>query len=186
MNPFKHRKGSVERGTAWKKIASNLNASSNMKFAVSRSSVRNYLVLPQKKYRKKMRQEKQPSGISPEKTELDELIEEINDIEEMAASEHQEAGRIKQDKADQDKNKACDMRRKAMETLGETKKRQAQDEKENQREDKRKRRSGGDTIEYLKERYAHERATKEEEKELKRKMHEFEMKKHDLFLEKQQ
>ena len=69
-----------------------------------------------------------------------------------------------------------------METLGETKKRQAQDEKEN----KNQMRSGGDTIEYLKERYAHERATKEEEMELKRKMHKFEMKKHESFLEKQQ
>ena len=52
VNPFKHRKGSVERGTAWKQIASNLNASSNTKFAVS---VRDHLLLLQKKYCKKMR-----------------------------------------------------------------------------------------------------------------------------------
>ena len=140
VNPFKNRKGSVERGTAWKQIASNLNASSNMKFAVSQRSVRDHLLLLQKKYRKKMRQEEQASGISPEKTELDELIEEISEIEETAAAEHQEAGRIKQDKADQDKTKADDMWRKAMETLGETKKRQAQDEKESK--NKRRRRSG--------------------------------------------
>ena len=67
--------------------------------------------------------------VYPQRRQLDELIEEINDIEETAAAEHQEAGRIKQDKADQDKTKADDMRGKAMETLGETKKRQAQDEK---------------------------------------------------------
>ena len=140
VNPFKNRKRSVERGTAWKQIASNLNASSNMKFAVSQRSVRDHLLLLQKKYRKKMRQEEQASGISPEKTELDELIEEISEIEETAAAEHQEAGRIKQDKADQDKTKADDMWRKAMETLGETKKRQAQDEKESK--NKRRRRSG--------------------------------------------
>ena len=106
VNPFKNRKRSVERGTAWKQIASNLNASSNMKFAVSQGSVRVHLLLPQKKYRKKMRQEEHASGISPEKTELDKLIEEINDIDETAAAEHEEGGRIKQDKGDQNKTKA--------------------------------------------------------------------------------
>ena len=43
VNPFKKRKGSVEWGTAWKQIASNLNASSNMKFAVSQKPFRHDL-----------------------------------------------------------------------------------------------------------------------------------------------
>ena len=131
INPFKTRKGSVERDSLWTKIANNLNSLVTPAFAVNQRSVRDHLVLLQKKFRKKMSQDERASGICPEKTELDVLIEEINDIEEVAEAGHLEEKNKLQEKADQDKVKADDMKGQAVETFGMTKRRRAEDDKEN-------------------------------------------------------
>ena len=47
-----------------------------------------------KNYQKKMRQEEHSSGISPESSELDQLIEDINEVEQVADAEHQEQSRM--------------------------------------------------------------------------------------------
>ena len=78
-----------------------------------------------------MSQDERASGICPEKTELDVLIEEINDIEEVAEAGHLEEKNKLQEKADQDKVKADDMKGQAVETFGMTKRRRAEDDKEN-------------------------------------------------------
>ena len=101
INPFKTRKGSVKHGSLWTKIANNLNSLVTFAFAVNQRSVRDHLVLLQKKFRK-MTQDERASEICPEKTELDALIKEINDIEEVTEAGLLEKKNKLQEKADQD------------------------------------------------------------------------------------
>ena len=102
MQPFKAKKGSPERGRIWNLIAESLNQIDKPKFKVNKRSV--------------------ASGISPEITELDMLLEEILAlVEEMVTKIHA------QDKVSEEKGKAQaqEMRKKALERLGETQKRKA-------------------------------------------------------------
>ena len=68
-----------------------------------------------------MREEKQASGISSERSELDALLEEIVEREE-GAENVQASDEKRKKKVEEDKIAADDMRRKAMEKLSETKK----------------------------------------------------------------
>ena len=164
VNPFQKKKGSLERGALWTQIASNLNALVSPKFTVTQRSVRDHLAVLQKRYQKKMRQEEQESGTSPEKTELDILIEEIFKAKEIGEAEQEEASRTRQEINDQEKAKADDIRLTAMETLSETQKRKGE---ERGRTPRRKRRSGGDMVQYLKERFENEHEIRKEEMEIK-------------------
>ncbi|CAB4017644.1 Hypothetical predicted protein [Paramuricea clavata] len=175
VNPFQSKKGSVERGSLWTQIADNMNSLVSPKFIVTQRSVREHLAVLQKKYQKKMRQEEEASGISPEKTELDILLEEIYVAEQIGEEEQEEASRMNQEKTDQEQARADDVRRTAMETFAETQKRNG-DEKE--KKTKRKRRSGGEMVDYLKEKFESEQKVRKEEMEVKYKMLELEEKKH--------
>ena len=163
VNPFQSKKGSLERGALWTQIASNLNALVSPKFIVTQRSVRDHLVVLQKRYQKKMGKQERGSGTSPEKTELDILIEEIFEAEEIGEAEQEEASRMRQEINDQEKAKADDIRLTAMETFSETQKRKGEEKKKTQR----KRRSGGDMVQYLKERFENEREMRKEEMEIK-------------------
>ena len=176
VNPFQSKKGSVERGSMWTQIADNLNSLINPKFIVTQRSVRDHLAILRKNYHKKKRQEEEASGISPEKEELDSLLEQIHEAEEIGEAEQEEASRNNQAKMDQEKEKADDVRRTAMETLAETQKRKGEDK---EKKSKRKRRSGGDMIDYLKVRFENDQKVRNEEMEVKRRMLELEEKKHN-------
>ncbi|CAB4012763.1 Hypothetical predicted protein, partial [Paramuricea clavata] len=88
-----------------------MNSLVSPKFIVTQRSVREHLAVLQKKYQKKMRQEEKASGISPEKTELDILLEERT------------SKSIKEEK---------------------------------EKKPKRKRRSGGEMVDYLKKKFVSE------------------------------
>ena len=75
------RNGSPERGKVWDEIAENLNKLENPVFSVSKRSLRDRLSLLIKKYKAKVREEDQASGISPDEEEIDSLLEEICDKE---------------------------------------------------------------------------------------------------------
>ena len=122
-----------------------------------------------------MGKEERESGTSPEKTELDILIEEIFEAEEIGEAEQEEANRMRQEINDQEKAKADDIRLTAMETFSETQKRKGEEKKKTQR----KRRSGGDMVQYLKERFENEREMRKEEMEIKQKKLELEKKKYN-------
>ena len=122
MQPFKAKKGSPERGRIWNLIAESLNQIDKPKFKVNKRSVRERFNLLAEKYKTKIRNEEKASGISPEITELDMLLEEILAlVEEMVTKIHA------QDKVSEEKGKAQaqEMRKKALERLGETQKRKA-------------------------------------------------------------
>ena len=99
--------------------------------------------------KKKLRAEERSSGIaSPEPTELENLVEEIRALEETADAEMKEDDDSGKEKAEKEKAKATDMRRKAPEKVSETMKKHS-GENDQEEVKKRERRSGSETMLYL-------------------------------------
>ena len=65
----------VDQAQAWKKIANILNK--RAEFQVNKRSVRDHYMLLVEKFKKNTSQELRASGISPEPSELDRLLEQI-------------------------------------------------------------------------------------------------------------
>ena len=113
-----------------------------------------------KRYRKKMNAEERSSGVSPEPTELDQALANIIEIEEVASTSQEIDEAVVKEKEDTDKQKAGSMRKMAMEKLGETQKREVEEgEQENYM---KKKRSGNETISFLREKAESEKALREE------------------------
>ena len=77
-----------------------------------------------------MQSEIKASGISPELSELDVLLEELIGLEDLSEEEKQNESEEKIKKDDQDRAKALDVRKKAMEKLSDTKNRKTQEQDE--------------------------------------------------------
>ena len=117
-----------------------------------------------------MNEEEKASGISPEQTELDLLLEEI--IEKERAADEEVCENIR--KTEEEKLKVSEVRQQAMEKLSESKKRKVVSEGEKQGRQK-SRRSGTETVEFLKEQCAQELKLKQEDMEYRRQQHEAEI-----------
>lgn len=168
LNPYTTKKGSTQRSAIWEKVAVTLNNCSHPVFIVHKRAVRDHIGILVNRRKKKLRAEEKGSGISPdEPTELDELLEQIIALEESSEAEQQEMDREKNQKMENDRKKAEDMRLKAMEKLSDTRKRQSGDNQEDN-QSKRPRRSGGDAVSYLSQRADANYALKEEELRLKK------------------
>lgn len=121
-----------------------------------------------------MSAEENASGIAPdEPSELDTMLEEIVELEETALSDQLIIDDKKRDNLKKDREKAQDMRQKAMEKLSETTKRKANEENE---EIKKKRRSAFDTLEYLKEKNERKKIVKEKELQIRKEEKDLQMK----------
>lgn len=72
-----------------------------------------------------MTAEERATGISPEMSDLDAIMEEIIELEDLYSEEHINGSMEKMRKEQEDKENANDIRLKAMETLRETQKRKA-------------------------------------------------------------
>ena len=84
-------KQSRERGEIWGEIAQNLNGLSVPKFTVRTRSVRDRLTLLLRKYKEKVRNEEQGSGMKcDEETELEMALSEIIEKEQAADLERKE------------------------------------------------------------------------------------------------
>lgn len=96
VNPFQAKKKTVQRATLWQNIAVTLRKLEDPKFkaTLSKRSVQDRYTLLCEKHRKRMIFEKGATGISPEVSELDVLIEEAIEKEEFS-----EEVRITQSKA---------------------------------------------------------------------------------------
>ena len=171
-DPYEFKTGSRERGQCLDKIADILNAIQNPWFKVDQRSIRDRLKKLLKAFITKKNAEERASGINPEYSELDDLLNDIN--------ERKHEGEIRENKNSEEKNKKVDkeraeaeqVRRMSMERLSETKKRlstsASTDELEVSPPTKRPRSSGGDTIMYLREKSEKDFALREEELRLKR------------------
>ena len=172
VDPYSQPKGSWERAKLWEEIALNLRAVSEPCFSVSVRSARDRVNLVLiKKHKRKVAEESKASGIAvDEPSEFDAAIEEIC---EKAKSEERDQEMISEGKnanAEKEKKQAEDMRAKALEKDGETRKRVVGDDviEEPKKKEKRTRRSGAETIVYLKEKSEKEFKIRQEELELKK------------------
>ena len=161
---FETRKSSVERGKVWDIIAANLNSVKQTTFDVDKRSVRDHLNSLVSKYKKKIRREENASGISPELSELDKLLEEICGLESASIDIQNLSTIEKNKKVICDKETAEDIMQTAMESFAETKKRKAS---ENDKEKPAAKRSSNETIEYLKFKACQDNATKTQQLEMK-------------------
>lgn len=117
---FSFKKGSVSRGDAWESVAEKLNEIDSPKFRIKdKRGVRERWVLLRRKFRSKVREEEAASGVVvQELTEKEVLIEELIEREDTIKPDDSLSVQHKNDK-----DKAEDIRKKAMESMGETKKR---------------------------------------------------------------
>ena len=120
----KYKLGSRERGNCLDRIAESLNQIQEPFFNVSQKSIRDRLKILERDFKRKDRFERNASGISPEKSEIDVIME---DYLERKEDQERELEKIS-DKTAKEKASAEEMRNKAMERLGETKKRTGDDQ----------------------------------------------------------
>ena len=129
---------------------------------MSQKSVRDRLKILERDFKKKERSEKNASGISPEKTELDQIMEDYLEQKEDQERESEKASEESRDEAAKDKATAEDMRNQTMERLSETKKRAGSDLPK-----KKRKHNGNDTLDYLREASDRECELKKQELEFK-------------------
>ena len=132
------------------------------KFKVAKRSCRDRWTLLCTKYKRRMSEEIQATGIDAEVGELDEIIEYLIGKEDHAIDSDKEGKK----KAETDKKAAEEIWIKAMEQFGNTSKRGGEDGEEGAK--KKKRRSGSDAIEFLREKAKLEHSLREEELQLRK------------------
>ena len=113
--PFDYPKGSREIGAVWKKIMSNLNSKTEINFTLNTiRAVRDRYQLLETKFKRNLQKELNASGIAVEPTEFDEAMEDL-----VEAEIEKEA---KLENIENQKQKAEDVRVKALETFSVSKK----------------------------------------------------------------
>ena len=135
------------------------------------------------KLKKKLKEEEKASGIETDMNDVEKALEEI--LEEEAVAE----STLVTDKKRVENVKSVEMRNRAMESMRSTQKRKQRDEDkdaENAPKPKIKRRSGGDTVAYLREKNDMVQKWKAEEMELQKQRLEVESRKQDEFQKQQQ
>ena len=162
-NLFSTKKSSPERGQVWNDIADTLCQLQQPTFRVNQKSVRDHYKKLVMGHKRKMRDELNASGISPDQTEIDKLLEEIVEKEIALEAEKENVDYENNRRIELERLAADDMRRKAMETQAQTRKA----EESNTIPKKKRRSNGSETIAYLQEKAEIEMKVRKEEMELK-------------------
>lgn len=165
VNPFSAKKKSVQRSALWQKVADTLNGITDPVFYVDKRSVRDHIGVLVQRFKRKEAKELKESGTNPTKTEVDVAIEQIIAMEESADEQHDLEDGEKKDKMEGDRLKAEEMRRTAIETMGKTQKRKSE---EGQSKAKKCRRSGSETVEFLKLKAEQDMNVKKQELDLRK------------------
>ena len=87
INPFKAKRKQYREQKLWETIVHHLEQIEKPSFKVSVRSSRDRYTLLAKKFRKQMTGEQKASGISPEISELDVLMEELTGLEDLSEEE---------------------------------------------------------------------------------------------------
>ena len=141
------KRGTVQRGRKWNEISERLLQVEAPTFKIDQRGVSERYGLLAKAYRRKIREEERASRISiPELTEVEQALEDLIVREDEADRDQQETAAQKS-KVKEDKKDAEEVRKRAMERLGDRMKRS-----ENEGKGKKRRSSGNNTLECLKER----------------------------------
>ena len=140
----------------------------SLTFRVTARSVCDRYNLLTKRMQAKLKMEEKSTGIDVETSELDVLLEEILEKDNAAKEKMDSDDGNKRKIVENDEIAAEDMRKEALERIGQTAKRKkGGDESETLKT--KSRRCTADAVEYLKERAAKEIALKEQELELRKK-----------------
>jgi len=153
------------------------------RFKVTKRSVREHYTLLIEKLKKKLKEQEKASGIETDMNNVERALEEI--LEKEADAENT----LATDRKRMDNVKAVEMRNRAMERRHSTQKRKQGDEDkdvENAPKPKITRRSGGDTVAYLRDKNDMVQKWKAEELELHKQCLEVESRKQDEFQKQQQ
>ena len=129
------------------------------------------ITFSEEKFQVRLNREERASGTSDDNSELDNLLEEI--------LEKEKAAKEKLDNDDEDKKKSLanekaaaeDMRKRALERVGQTAKRKGKEEgpEAEKSKSRKSRKSTGEAVEYLKERASKEIQLREQELEMRKK-----------------
>ena len=183
VDPFTGTKKSmVARGTKWEQVAENLSKIQQVYFKVDKRAVRDRYNLLSKELRNKLKNEEKESGIETDMTEVEMALEELIEKEDAAETEQRVADNQKKMKDSQDRENAENIRKKAMERLGQTQKRKSEGD-ENEVKKRKKRSSGSDTLNFLREKNEQVQEMQKQELEVKRQQLEVESKKQDNFMQ---
>ncbi|CAB3983614.1 Hypothetical predicted protein [Paramuricea clavata] len=159
---------SRERGMQWQRIADNITALGQ---GVTSRAVRDHYNVMAKKYRARMAQEERSTGEGgAELTEAESLLEELIHIEGEMERQVENENEENQQRIEQERGQALEMRERAMETLGQTRKRTRQNGEGSGKEQKRRR--SGDMMKWLQERVELEKEEKKAKREEEREYHE--------------
>ena len=165
---FSFKKGSVSRGDAWDSVDEKLNQIDSPQFRIKdKRGVRDRWVLLRRKFRSQIREEQAASGVVVEDlTEKEVLIEVL--IEELIDTIKPDDNRLSDQ---QDKDKAEEIRKKAMESMGETKKRKLSRgmTDEDQPTTSGRKRCAQPLVDFLRENVNAERELRQQELDIKRK-----------------
>ncbi|XP_031572257.1 uncharacterized protein LOC116306353 [Actinia tenebrosa] len=145
VEPYNAKERTTQRAQLWQQVADNLNNHHSPKFKVDKRAVRDHLNMIIEKFKKKMKNEESTSGISPELTELDALLEEVIGRIEVANEVVQVEKDKTKEKMEKEKKEAEDVRLKAMEKLAELRLRK----KVGMKNQKRKSVNGEDQMELI-------------------------------------
>ena len=177
VEPYRFKAGTRERGQAWDKVASALNLVEGLRFVVDQRGVRERHAKLERNFTRKMVAEERASGISPDKTELDEAIESIMERREGAEEEIAQRAESTAVVMEKERETAESVRKRSMERLAETR------ERENQRNAKKKRNSGEETLDFMKDKWRIELELRREELEVRKKEHHAKERKADQEME---
>ena len=153
-------------------VATNVNKMDTIKFNTSQRGVHDRYTRISKKFRARMVEEQRASGISPETSKLDVLLEELIKLEDSCYEEVEKNAK----KAEQEKEKAVDLHMKVMERISETQKRKKDGDKQVKTKN---RKSGKETIPYLVEKGNRDAELKKQELEIRKAEVEAEKNRHD-------
>ena len=152
IKPYQYRGGSKGSASCWTMLVETLaNNYKDEQFDVTTKSLRDYFNLLINKRKRKVNEEERYSGIEVHEKEIDilmdNIISEMKDCAQKLKEEAEESHSLE----DLEKKKVEDTRTKAMEMLGETRKRKCESE-EGEIPVRQKPRTGADTMTFLAER----------------------------------
>ncbi|XP_028403404.1 UPF0746 protein DDB_G0281095-like [Dendronephthya gigantea] len=168
-----HKQRSRERGLGWQSVADNV---STLGQAVTLRGVRERYSLAAKKYCAQMAKEERATGEGGEEmTEYEKLMEELINIEDETDRQMETECAARSQRIENEREQALEMRERAMERLGETKKRVGMTSESGPPQ---RRRRSGDMMEWLQQRVELEKEERELKQAEKREHVEMQMNQH--------
>ena len=119
------------------------------------------------------------SGIDTDMSEVEDMVEDLIELEDAHLEQQRLHQEEEQKKAAEDKENSYDMRVKAMESLGETKRRKGD---EDQKKEKTRRSNGSEMLQYLREKNELMAKFRMEDKALEEEKQKEESKRHEEFM----